>query len=252
MARRIAHEIKNPLTPIQLSAERLKRRYLAEIESDPETFALCTDTIVRQVEDLRRMVDEFSDFARVPTPVRRPCDVARRIEQAVVLQRHAHADITYRVTSPGEPVLLDCDARLVGQALTNLLTNAAEAIEARRVRDVGVAGEIGAGASEIHLALAVEDRAIRIITDDTGIGLPQQNRDRLTEPYVTTRAKGTGLGLAIVAKIMEDHGGRLLLEDGEFGGARVTLVFPISLRRQASAAADASPVELLRTRAHGA
>ncbi|MSO75696.1 MAG: PAS domain-containing sensor histidine kinase [Alphaproteobacteria bacterium] len=252
VARRIAHEIKNPLTPIQLSAERLKRRYLAEIESDPQTFALCTDTIVRQVEDLRRMVDEFSDFARMPAPVMRPCDLAKLIEQAVVLQRHAHAAIRYRLRLPSAPVLLDCDARQVGQALTNLLTNAAEAIEARRVRD-GAAGKgLAAGESEINLALWVEDRAIKIVTDDTGIGLPQQNRDRLTEPYVTTRAKGTGLGLAIVAKIMEDHGGRLLLEDGEFGGARVTLVFPTGSRRQTSAATDVTLGEPLKTHAHGA
>jgi two-component system, NtrC family, nitrogen regulation sensor histidine kinase NtrY len=248
VARRIAHEIKNPLTPIQLSAERLKRRYLGEIQSDRDIFAQCTDTIVRQVDDLRRMVDEFSDFARMPAPTMRPADLAKLMEQAVVLQRHAHPHVDYRLDLPSGPVPLVCDARQVGQALTNLLSNAWEAIEARQLRD----GPGETASARIRLALVREERSVKIVIDDTGVGLPQQNRERLTEPYVTTRTKGTGLGLAIVAKIMEDHGGRLLLEDGELGGARVSLVFPLSARAPSAGSTGDNPESNQKTHAHGA
>ncbi len=220
VARRIAHEIKNPLTPIQLSAERLKRKYLKEIESDPETFENCTDTIVRQVGDIGRMVDEFSAFARMPAPVMKAEDLNDVCRQALILQRTGNPTIEYEAVLADGPVMLDCDSRQIGQALTNLLQNAADSIEAR-MADNG--GELPRG--YIRLATVEEGDQLRIEVSDNGIGLPAEDRHQLTEPYVTTRAKGTGLGLAIVKKIMEDHGGDLSLEDREDGGAMVRLVF---------------------------
>ncbi|NMJ42503.1 PAS domain-containing sensor histidine kinase [Roseomonas sp. JC162] len=219
VARRIAHEIKNPLTPIQLSAERLKRRYLKQIQDDPDTFRQCTDTIVRQVGDIGRMVDEFSAFARMPQPVIRPEDVNQLLREALVLQRDAHPEIAY-VTRFADPApRVPCDRRLIGQALTNLLQNAADAVAMR-------AGE---GAGRIEAAIDATPDHVTITVTDDGVGLPtEEDRDRLTEPYVTHKPKGTGLGLAIVKKIMEDHGGRLVLEDREDGpGARVTLILPV-------------------------
>jgi two-component system nitrogen regulation sensor histidine kinase NtrY len=221
VARRIAHEIKNPLTPIQLSAERLKRKYLKEIKSDPETFITCTDTIVRQVADIGRMVDEFSAFARMPTPVIRPADLTQLCRQALFLQQSAHVGIEFVSRLPSEPVTVPCDSRQVGQALTNLLQNALDAIEGR---DRPPEGDLPRG--QVVLSLRQSDQEVVITVEDNGRGLPANDRDRLTEPYVTTRAKGTGLGLAIVKKIMEDHGGLLILEDRPGGGARVQLVFP--------------------------
>jgi two-component system nitrogen regulation sensor histidine kinase NtrY len=217
VARRIAHEIKNPLTPIQLSAERLKRKYLKEIETDPETFATCTDTIIRHVGDIGRMVDEFSSFARMPAPVFRPVNLGELVRQAAFLQRTATPDIEVAVDLPAVPLRLACDGRLVSQAIVNLLKNAAESIQGRE-GDVVPPGRIvlRGQAREATIVLAVEDN---------GRGLPHEGRERLTEPYVTTRAKGTGLGLAIVRKIMEDHKGELVLEDRVGGGARVSLVF---------------------------
>ena len=221
MARRIAHEIKNPLTPIQLSAERLKRRYLKQISTDPEVFISCTDTIVRQVGDIGRMVDEFSAFARMPAPVLQPCDLGVLCEQAVALQRNAYAAITFDVDVPATRPLVLCDTRQVNQALTNLLQNAIDAIEGRATTEGEPLPD-----GEIALTLAVDTGDVTISVEDNGKGFPEENRDRLTEPYVTTRTKGTGLGLAIVKKIMEDHGGRLALEDRAAGGARVKLIFP--------------------------
>jgi two-component system nitrogen regulation sensor histidine kinase NtrY len=214
VARRIAHEIKNPLTPIQLSAERLKRRFAKEIISDPESFAQCADTIVRHVGDIGRMVDEFSTFARMPAPVMRTESLERVAREAMVLQRVAHPEIEWRVEIEA-PLRAICDRRLIGQALTNLLTNAADAVAMRP------------GARHVTLRLAAADNlAILSVTDD-GIGLPETDRNRLTEPYVTQKPKGTGLGLAIVRKIMEDHGGRLELETAPGGtGAQVSLVLP--------------------------
>ena len=218
VARRIAHEIKNPLTPIQLSAERLKRRYLKQVPDDAEVFQTCIETIVRQVGSIGRMVDEFSNFARMPAPVFRTESMSELCRQAVFLQRNTHREITYTEKLPENPLSLDCDGRQISQAVTNLLQNAADAIEGR---DDDQPGRIVLELSEVD-----GDCAITII--DNGIGLPADDRDSLTEPYVTTRAKGTGLGLAIVRKIMEDHKGRLLLEDNAEGGARVSLVFPNS------------------------
>ncbi|HWT10047.1 MAG TPA: PAS domain-containing sensor histidine kinase [Roseomonas sp.] len=219
VARRIAHEIKNPLTPIQLSAERLKRRYLKQISDDPDTFRQCTDTIVRQVGDIGRMVDEFSAFARMPQPVIKPEDANQLLREALVLQRDAHPEIAYATAYADPAPVMPCDRRLIGQALTNLLQNAADAVAMR--------ADQGAG----HIAARVEAMPgeVRFVVEDDGVGLPEEeDHDRLTEPYVTHKTKGTGLGLAIVKKIMEDHGGRLALEHREDGpGARVALILPL-------------------------
>ncbi|SDB49296.1 sensor histidine kinase NtrY-like [Belnapia rosea] len=241
VARRIAHEIKNPLTPIQLSAERLKRRYLKQISNDPETFVACTDTIVRQVGDIGRMVDEFSAFARMPQPVIRPEDLSQVLREALVLQRDAHPGIAYRIELPGEvegdrpargPVI-PCDRRLLGQALTNLLMNAADAVTMRAQAEREAGTEPGPLLGHITVRIEPGEETVAIAIEDDGIGLPQgDERDRLAEPYVTHKPKGTGLGLAIVKKIMEDHGGRLGLEDrpqeaaSGRGGARAVLTLP--------------------------
>jgi len=216
VARRIAHEIKNPLTPIQLSAERLKRKYLRDIREDPETFTTCTDTIIRHVGDIGRMVDEFSSFARMPTPILRDEDLAEIVRQTAFLQRAASSDIRVETELPRAPVRLSFDSRQVAQALVNLLKNAAESIHARE-------GDVSPGL--IVVKLVEQDGTIVLAVEDNGRGLPKEGRERLTEPYVTTHVKGTGLGLAIVKKIMEDHHGELVLEDREGGGARVKLVF---------------------------
>jgi len=227
IARRIAHEIKNPLTPIQLSAERLKRRFSKEITSDPETFIQCADTIVRHVGDIGRMVDEFSAFARMPQPVIKPEDVGRIMREALVLQKTAHPEIRFDTskipeTGPAAP----CDRRLIGQALTNLLQNAADSVAQAQSEAAGTRGEI-------LIEVAVDGDMVRITIADDGIGLPEEDRARLTEPYVTHKPKGTGLGLAIVKKIMEDHGGYVSLEDRRshegvaVHGAVVSLVWPI-------------------------
>ena len=253
VARRIAHEIKNPLTPIQLSAERLRRKYLKEITSDTEVFTMCTDTIVRQVDDIRRMVDEFSAFARMPQPVMKPCNINDLVRQAVFLQSSAHAGrIKFEMELPPGPLTVPCDSRQISQALTNLLQNAADAIEGRPVPADG--SDLPPGAVAIRVK-ADEERVV-LTVEDNGKGLPTEERDRLTEPYVTTRAKGTGLGLAIVKKIMEDHGGVLTLEDREGGGARVGLVIPnTSLAEGDARGGSDTPAETggeKRQAAHGA
>lgn len=205
IARRIAHEIKNPLTPIQLSAERLRRKYGPLIKEDPSVFRQCTDTIVRQVDDIKRMVDEFSQFARMPKPVIGVEDVADMVRQAAFLQRVGNADIDINVEIAGDPMPAQCDRRLIAQALTNIIKNATEAIAAVPPAELGK-GRI--------LVTAARDRGdIVIDVIDNGIGLPKENRSRLLEPYVTTREKGTGLGLAIVGRILEEHGGKIELHD---------------------------------------
>ncbi len=224
VARRIAHEIKNPLTPIQLSAERLKRRFAKEITSDPDTFSQCADTIVRHVGDIGRMVDEFSAFARMPQPVIRPEDIGRMAREALILQKNAHPEITWTTDIPDRGPVAPGDRRLLGQALTNLLQNAADAIAMR------------AGAGHITLAVREAGPDILVSVADDGLGLPQEDRGRLTEPYVTHKPKGTGLGLAIVKKIMEDHGGRLSLDDRDDGpGAVATLSLPVKMSASAGA-----------------
>lgn len=219
VARRIAHEIKNPLTPIQLSAERLKRKYLKQIDSDSEIFEACTDTIVRQVADIGRMVDEFSDFARMPQPVMADENLARLAEEAVFLETNRNPAIAFKQDLPADEVIVSCDRRQISQALTNLLKNAAEGIEGRRE---------GADGGCIETSLSIDNKRVYLRIEDNGCGLPADDLHRLTEPYVTTRDKGTGLGLAIVKKIVEDHGAELLLENREGGGARVTLVFNVA------------------------
>ncbi len=222
VARRIAHEIKNPLTPIQLSAERLQRKYANEITTDPEVFQQCTDTIVRQVGDIGRMVDEFSSFARMPTPVMRRENAQELLQQAVFLQRVANPAITYTTAAPKSPVWFEGDGRLIAQALTNVIKNAGEGIAARIAKGDDEPGTI-------HVAIEPKDAGFAFRVTDNGIGLPPEHRHRLTEPYVTTRVKGTGLGLAIVRKIMEDHGGEIILADAESGeGAQVTLTLPFA------------------------
>ncbi len=228
VARRIAHEIKNPLTPIQLAAERLKRRFTREITSDPETFVQCADTIVRQVGDIRRMVDEFSAFARMPQPAIRPEDIGRIAREALILPRNAHPDIMFASDGiPERGPMAECDRRLMGQALTNLLQNAVDAIAMRP----------GVGGGRIELSVQQSEAGeVRIDVADDGLGLPDDDRARLTEPYVTHKPKGTGLGLAIVKKVMEDHGGHLLLEeraarpDWPGGGTVASLCLPDATR----------------------
>jgi two-component system nitrogen regulation sensor histidine kinase NtrY len=228
VARRIAHEIKNPLTPIQLSAERLRRKYRVEIKNDVETFDRCTDTIIRQVGDIGRMVDEFSAFARMPAPKFAEEDAAELLRQAVFAQRVAYPDIPVELDAPEGRAPLVCDARMVGQALINVLKNAGESVVARRLAEPGHQGGLLA-------RLMCDADAVTLEIEDEGVGFPTLDRDRLTEPYVTTREKGTGLGLAIVKRILEEHGGDLQLTDARKGaGARAVLVFP---RRSAAQAA---------------
>ncbi|MBI2719770.1 MAG: PAS domain-containing sensor histidine kinase [Rhizobiales bacterium] len=223
IARRIAHEIKNPLTPIQLSAERLKRKYGNQITTDKQVFDQCTDTIIRQVGDIGRMVDEFSSFARMPKAVPERHELANVVREATVLQRVSTSDIDIELdVKPGE-FEFPFDRRLVTQAVTNLVKNAREAIEGRQQQSHEPRGRI-----LVEAGLADRHPFIRVT--DNGVGLPEENRHRLAEPYMTTREKGTGLGLAIVKRIMEEHGGRLMLEDApaDFAqglGARVTLLF---------------------------
>jgi len=205
VARRIAHEIKNPLTPIQLSAERIRRKFGKVITEDKAIFEQCTDTIVRQVDDIRRMVDEFSRFARMPKPVIEGEDVADTVRQAVFLMRVGHPDVDIEAEIKEEPMRAQFDRRLISQALTNIIKNATEAIEAVP------AEELGKGRIEVIAARENDDIVIDVI--DNGIGLPKMSRARLLEPYVTTREKGTGLGLAIVGRVLEDHGGRIELND---------------------------------------
>jgi two-component system nitrogen regulation sensor histidine kinase NtrY len=225
VARRIAHEIKNPLTPIQLSAERIRRKFGKVITEDKAIFEQCTDTIVRQVDDIRRMVDEFSRFARMPKPVMEGEDVADTVRQVVFLMRVGHSEIDIETDIKDEPMRAQFDRRLISQALTNIIKNATEAIEAVP------AETLGKGRIEVIAAREGDDIVIDVI--DNGIGLPKVSRSRLLEPYVTTREKGTGLGLAIVGRVLEDHGGGIELHDASeirpgSRGAWMRLRFAIS------------------------
>lgn len=227
IARRIAHEIKNPLTPIQLSAERLRRKYLGEIKSAPEVFDKCTETIIRHVGDIGRMVDEFSSFARMPKPVMANEELKEIVRTAVFSQRVASPDIEFDVEAPESAVMAKCDGRLIAQALGNILKNAAESIGSR----LAVAGETGAVAEKgrVRVSIEIVGGVARISVADNGVGLPKTERHRLTEPYMTTRAKGTGLGLAIVKKVAEEHGGALFFDDCDLlgpTGAIVSLTLP--------------------------
>ncbi len=237
IARRIAHEIKNPLTPIQLSAERLKRRYGRVITEDREVFDQCTDTIIRQVGDIGRMVDEFSSFARMPKPVFEMEDIADTVRQAVFMMRIGYPEIDILDDIPEGALPASFDRRLISQALTNIIKNATEAVAAVPEE------QRGKGRILVRLTAAQPFYAVDVI--DNGIGLPKENRHRLLEPYVTTREKGTGLGLAIVGKILEEHGGGLGLydapagSDGQQRGALIRLSFRDQrLAVQATAAAE--------------
>ena len=226
VARRIAHEIKNPLTPIQLSAERIRRKFIAKLDGDEQAVEQMTDVIIRQTNDLRRIVDEFSKFARMPEPEKRREDIAELLRSAVVLQDAGQPDVGFDMDIPGTPVLTEIDATMMSQAFTNLLKNAGEAIEARQEKrqDASIPGKIIVKMTPSALQLC-------ITVADNGTGLPT-DRSRLFEPYVTTRDKGTGLGLAIVRKIIEEHGGSLRLEDADpfdgadFKGAKAVILLP--------------------------
>jgi two-component system, NtrC family, nitrogen regulation sensor histidine kinase NtrY len=219
VARRIAHEIKNPLTPIQLAAERLQRRYGRDISGDDGTFEKLTGTIVRQVTDLRRMVDEFSSFARMPKPVFRDESLTDIVRQALFLHEVAHPEIRFSFSGPDQPVRLPCDRRQLGQAFTNILKNAVEAVHEKAGNE-----NSEAISSTIDILLDQQDGRISVQVADSGIGLPAE-RERLTEPYMTTRARGTGLGLAIVNNIMEEHRASMSFADRPGGGTIVTIVF---------------------------
>jgi two-component system, NtrC family, nitrogen regulation sensor histidine kinase NtrY len=232
VARRIAHEIKNPLTPIQLSAERLRRKYLSQIKDDPETFSQCTDTIIKHVADIGHMVNEFSSFARMPEPVMKLASLPDHIEEALFLHKQAHPEMMFNFDKSGmEELHTRFDSQQVRQALNNLLQNAVDSIEARVDKEKGEPGRVNI------LLLSYGQDEIAVAITDNGLGFPKnENPERLTEPYVTHKHKGTGLGLAIVKKIMEDHGGKLVLGVPEWlkampawkdlGGATITLVFP--------------------------
>ncbi len=232
VARRIAHEIKNPLTPIQLATERLNRRYRKQITDSPELFEELTSTIIRQVGDLRTMVDEFSSFARLPKPIFRTEDPVALARQALFLQEVSHTELAYSFASDKDIETIACDRHQFGQAMTNVLKNAAEAVEARAKR------EKGDFQGRISVEVRKADEAVLVRITDNGIGLPQ-DRERIVEPYVTSREKGTGLGLAIVNKIVEEHGGEMSFSATQGGGTCVSMSFacdPAIQRRDAEAA----------------
>jgi len=233
IARRIAHEIKNPLTPIQLAAERMQRKFGAEITSDAETFERLTGTIIRQVGDLRRMVDEFSNFARMPKPAFKDENVHEIARQALFLHEVAHPKISFVLEPPEGEFRMVCDRRQLAQALTNVVKNGVEAIEGRINR-----GEHSLAGDRVELKIHDEDSHLVIDVLDTGVGLPE-DRDRLTEPYMTTRVRGTGLGLAIVKKIVEEHMGEIAFLDRPGGGTHVRISFDAA--KLAALATDEAP-----------
>jgi two-component system nitrogen regulation sensor histidine kinase NtrY len=244
VARRIAHEIKNPLTPIQLSAERLRNKFGKQLSENRELFETLTQTIERQTGQIKSMVDEFASFARMPQPVMVDQDLRLSVQEPAVLFREGNKDVALKLTIPDTPVHVRVDQRLISQAVTNLIKNATEAIEGygeAQGRPADYKGEI-----EVRLQPSSDRIAIEVI--DNGIGLPKQNRAKLLEPYVTTRAKGTGLGLAIVQKIVEQHGGTLSLEDAPLTetrsrGALVRMTLPVRTRANADIAANVSTDE---------
>ena len=220
VARRIAHEIRNPLTPIQLSAERIRRRYSQYIPEDDTVFDKCTDTILRQVSDIGRMVEEFSGFARMPKPTLESFDLAQLIDETGFSQQVVSPDIAVEINHVRKPLIISADERLLGQAIGNIIKNAAEAIE----RLPAVDETQGA----IEITTEDTEESITIIIEDNGPGFPEEARERLLEPYVTTREKGTGLGLAIVNRIIVDHGGAIQLQEREEShrGAKVRITLP--------------------------
>jgi two-component system nitrogen regulation sensor histidine kinase NtrY len=251
VARRIAHEIKNPLTPIQLSAERLRKKYGKTITTDRETFDRLTTTIERQVTDLKTMVDEFAEFARMPKPEFTRQDLRHAVQEPVVLFREGHPDIHYELKLPDKPVLMSFDRRLITRAVTNLVKNATEAIEGAREGDGGNGKAVK---GRIETIVTPQSDRVMIEVIDNGPGLPKQNRARLLEPYVTTKGhKGTGLGLAMVQKITEQHGGALSLEDAPPApdrprGALIRITLPLdlaqgSVRFEQAAASEHAPAQ---------
>lgn len=206
VARRIAHEIKNPLTPIQLSAERLQRKYLDKIQDNPETFEQCTNTIIKHVGDIGRMVDEFSSFARMPEAVLKPHNISKLLEEAVLLPKQAHDHITFNTEINTQDTHINCDAQQIRQVMTNLLKNAIESIDIKSKGDDNFKGKI-------HILARQHTKdELFVALSDNGTGFPDdEDIEKLTEPYVTHKLKGTGLGLAIVKKIIEDHDGTLHL-----------------------------------------
>jgi two-component system nitrogen regulation sensor histidine kinase NtrY len=238
VARRIAHEIKNPLTPIQLAAERLQRRYGRNVKEDDGTFEKLTGTIVRQVGDLRRMVDEFSSFARMPKPVFRSESLIDIVRQSVFLHEVAHPEIRFSLAAPEHLAPLGCDRRQLGQAFTNILKNAVEAIHDKERSGVDVTG------ASVAVEIVEQHGHVIVSVADTGIGLPAE-RERLTEPYMTTRVRGTGLGLAIVKNIIEEHLATIAFSDRPGGGTIVSVGFDVeALEKLSKAVADqvAEPV----------
>jgi two-component system nitrogen regulation sensor histidine kinase NtrY len=233
VARRIAHEIKNPLTPIQLAAERLQRRYGKDVPADDTTFERLTQTIVRQVGDMRRMVDEFSSFARVPKPVFRPEPIVEIARQALFLHEVAHPAIRFSLDAPDPSPVVVCDRRLLGQALTNIVKNAVEAIQEKQEPSA-------LDGSMVEVVIRASANRLGIQVADSGVGLPAE-RERLTEPYMTTRVKGTGLGLAIVKKIVEEHFGTIGFTDRPGGGTVVSIL--LDTDTLASLRSDATPPE---------
>ncbi len=240
VARRIAHEIKNPLTPIQLSAERLRRKYLSQIDEDPDTFSKCTDTIIHHVGDIGRMVNEFSAFARMPEPIMKTENLTTHLKDMLILQQQAHPDIVFNMVGMNggrAPLYAYIDSQQIRQAVTNLIQNAIDSIQARRDKQQKSAGKAKLGYIDVLLTVRKDTNEIVICIVDNGAGLPKgEDPSGLTEPYVTHKEKGTGLGLAIVKKIMEDHRGRIILGVPEWlrstkgwhdmGGATVSLVLP--------------------------
>jgi two-component system, NtrC family, nitrogen regulation sensor histidine kinase NtrY len=231
VARRIAHEIKNPLTPIQLSAERIKRKFRGQV-GEPEDLDQYTDVIVRQTNDLRRIVDEFSKFARMPEPDRRETDLTALLKASIMLQENGQPGVRFIRSLPAGEVMLDVDGTMIGQALTNLMKNAGEAIETYQEK-----GAPDGFIPEIRVDFQAGEEQVTIHIADNGTGLPP-DRARLFEPYVTTREKGTGLGLPIVKKIIEEHGGTLTLLDAPIfegnthHGAMAEIILPRIQRKQ--------------------
>ncbi len=222
IAQRIAHEIKNPLTPIQLSAERLKRKYGNEIESDQETFFMCVNTIIRQVEDIGRMVSEFSSFARMPQPEFKKVDLVELCRQGMFLEQNRFPEIDYELHTEDVTIMVSCDRQQIGQTLTNILKNAAESITLDASPSLKHKGKI-------NLHLERNEKRIFLNISDNGRGFSEVLIDRISEPYFTTRENGTGLGLAIATKIIEDHSGEILFRNNENGGAEVILIFDESV-----------------------
>lgn len=233
VARKIAHEIKNPLTPIQLSAERLKRRYLSEVSSDPASFEACVDTIIRQVRHIGKLVSEFSSFARMPEPSMMLENLAEICTQAVNLQKQAHGTISFSLALARDPFPFLCDGQQISQVLTNLLQNSVDSLTTFYNLGEILEGSVEVspkGVPRVDMRLEVLEDHCEIVVEDNGAGFPAEGREKLLDPYYTTRAKGTGLGLAIVSKIVQDHQGQIFLESGSWGGAKVILRFPLPVK----------------------